>query len=46
MAKVSGSDKLESFTLNCKVKKDDGHGLVAHSAWVPTYSTQLQSMLG
>ena len=41
MARVSGSDKLESSNLNCRIKVDNGHGPVAHSAQVPPYSTQL-----
>ena len=31
MARISGSDKLVNSNLNCRIKADNGHGLVAHS---------------
>ena len=41
MARDSGSDKLVNSNLIYRIKVDNGHGLVAHSARVPPYSTQL-----
>ena len=40
IARVSGSDKL-GYILYYSVKADNGNGLVAQSAQVPPYSTQL-----
>ena len=41
MARVHGSDKLVSSNLICRIKVGNDHGQVTHSAWVPSYSTQL-----
>ena len=39
MAGVSRSDKLVNSIIICKIKVDNGHGLVAHSVQLPLYST-------
>ena len=41
MSRVFGSDKVINSYLICKIKVDNGHGPVAHSAWVPPFSIQL-----
>ena len=41
MGRFAGSDKQVNYNIICRIKADNGHGPVAHSARMPPYSTQL-----